>query len=590
MRRDAAAVVLSVSLLLTSGVTTRAQEASPAPAAEPQAQHDARMGWFRDARFGLFIHWGVYAVPAGEYQGQTGLGEWFLEETKMPVSQYEQFARQFNPTKFDARAWARAAKDAGMKYVVITSKHHDGFGLWPSDQTDWCIKATPFAGRDPLQELAEACRAEGLTFCLYHSIMDWHHPDWGKRRPWNDRAGSEPPDMDRFTAYLKAQLQEIVSRYHPGILWFDGQWEDCWTTERGHDLFTYVRSLQPGIIINNRVGKGDVGDYGTPEQTIPARGFGPGVDWESCMTMNGHWGYNKHDQNWKSTTTLIRNLIDCASKGGNYLLNVGPTAEGLIPEPSLERLAAIGAWMKVNGEAIDGTSASPFGKLPWGRATQKPGKVYLFVYDWPKDGLLTVPLVSPVRKASLLAHPSAVLPAMIARSSEAGEPSPGLSLRLPPQPDNEHATVVVLDIEGTPVVSETLGTIQQSADGSATLTAAEAETHGQLHLEGPDESPNIGFWVNPADTLSWDLAVSRPGSYRVKAELAAMGDSQVAVRVGGQSVTAHTPRTGDYKTYQTVDLGTVELPAKGKTTVGLEPVKERWSPINVRKVVLVPIP
>src|SRR5260221_8180264 len=318
---------------------------------ETAAQRDARMEWWRDARFGMFIHWGLYPVPAGEWQGNTNYGEWFLEQTHMPVSQYEKYADQFNPVKFDATAWVRAAKAAGIKYIVITSKHHDGFGVFRSDLTDWCISRTPFQ-RDPLKELAAACKAEDIKFCLYHSIMDWHSPDWGVRREWNDVAAkSGPPDMDRYDAYLKGQLKELLTRYGPvGLLWFDGQWESCWTKERGDDLYKYVRSLQADIIVNNRVSKPDstsgggyaraegMGDYGTPEQTIPPTGFGPGVDWESCMTMNDHWGYNKNDQNWKSAQTLIRNLIDCSSKGGNYLLNVRPTSEGLIPAASLERL------------------------------------------------------------------------------------------------------------------------------------------------------------------------------------------------------------------------------------------------------------
>ena len=303
---------------------------------ETPAEREARMTWFNHARFGMFIHWGVYSVPAGEWEGKKNYGEWFMEETKMPVSQYEKFAEQFNPEKFDARAWVKAAKAAGMKYIVITSKHHDGFAMYRSDLSDWGIKSTPFK-RDPLKELADACKAEKITFCFYHSIMDWHHPDWGQRRAWNDKATGEP-DMDRYTTYMKGQLKELLTRYGPiGILWFDGEWEKPWTHERGVDLYQYVRGLQPAIIINNRVGKGRsgmagmdqgserVGDYGTPEQNIPARGFGPGVCWESCMTMNNHWGYNRNDDHWKSTETLVRNLIDCASKGGNYLLNVGPT-------------------------------------------------------------------------------------------------------------------------------------------------------------------------------------------------------------------------------------------------------------------------
>ena len=381
---------------------------------ETPEQKAARMKWFAEARFGMFIHWGVYSVPAGEWKDRKNLGEWFLEETHMPVSQYEKFAQQFNPVKFDAKQWVATAKGAGVKYIVITSKHHDGFGMFPSQETDWCIKSTPF-NRDPLKELSEACREAGIKFCLYHSIMDWHHPDWGTRRAWNDKA-TGTPDMDRYTAYMKRQLKEIVTNYGPlGILWFDGEWESPWTPARGEDLYAYVRSLQPDIIVNNRVGnaragmqgmdKGKgAGDYGTPEQNVPDSGFGPGVYWESCMTMNDHWGYNKNDHNFKSTKDLIHILVDCSSKGGNLLLNVGPTSEGLIPGPSVERLKAIGDWMKVNSESIYGTTASTIGKPKWGRSTTKGERIYLHVFDWPKDGKLTVEnLTKPVKKAWLLA-------------------------------------------------------------------------------------------------------------------------------------------------------------------------------------------
>jgi alpha-L-fucosidase len=458
------------------------------PAAESAAERDQRMEWFREARFGMFIHWGVYSVPAGEWDGKTNYGEWFLEETKMPVSQYEKFASQFNPTQFNAREWVRMAKDAGMKYIVITSKHHDGFGMFRSKQTDWCIKSTPFQ-RDPLKELAAACHEAGIKLCFYYSIMDWHHPDWGTRRPWNDVA-TGTPNMDQYTDYMKAQLKELLTRYGPiSILWFDGQWEKPWTAERGADLYNYVRSLQPNIIVNNRVGKpqdsasgigftqqGKIGDYGTPEQEIPATGFGPGVDWESCMTMNGHWGYNKHDQNWKSSTTLIRNLIDCASKGGNYLLNIGPTAEGVFPGACVERLQEIGQWMKVNNEAIYGTKASPFESLPWGRCTQKqiaapaatiipqqhaasaferrPAKtearpiertrLYFFVYDWPANGQLVIPKLDNalLRAFMLEGH----------RPLYFGSENDSITITLPAAAPNKHASVVVLEVAGTPHV------------------------------------------------------------------------------------------------------------------------------------------
>jgi alpha-L-fucosidase len=427
--------------------------------AEAPSQHDLRMAWFRQARFGLFIHWGIYSVLAGEHKGKPvpGAGEWIMETAKIPVSEYEKLIPQFKPVKFNALEWVRLAKKAGMKYIVITSKHHDGFGMFRSDVTDWCIKSTPFQ-RDPLKELSDACRAEGIKLCFYYSIMDWHHPDWGNRRSWNDKA-TGTPNMDLYTSYMKAQLKELISTYGPlGILWFDGEWESCWTNERGVDLYNFVRDLQPTIIVNNRVGKARagmsgmdkgaerVGDYGTPEQEIPATGFGPGVDWESCMTMNDTWGFKKSDPNWKSTQTLVRNLIDCASKGGNYLLNVGPTSEGLIPDASIERLTAIGNWMKVNHEAIYKTTASPFKHLPWGRCTTKANSggsvLYLHVFDWPSDGKLLVPgLHNKVKSAKLLAG----------RDTCGVDPTPeGLILHLPPKAPDPISSTIVLKIKGAP--------------------------------------------------------------------------------------------------------------------------------------------
>jgi alpha-L-fucosidase len=437
---------------------------------ETKAAHDARMKWWRSARFGMFIHWGVYSVPAGEWNGKTNYAEWFLEETHMPVSQYEQYAKQFNPVKFDARQWVAIAQDAGMKYLVITSKHHDGFDMYPSQLGDWGIKSTPFH-RDPLKELSEACSGTDVRFCVYHSIMDWHHPDWGIRRAWNDKATGKP-DMDRYVTYLKGQLKEIVTSYHPGVIWFDGEWESPWTYDRGVDLYAYLRRMDPALIINNRVGKAragttdvnkqEVGDFGTPEQTIPATGLGAGVDWESCMTMNNHWGYNKHDNHWKSPETILHNLIDIVSKGGNYLLNVGPTSEGLITEGSVNCLKTVGAWMKVNGEAIYDTGPTPFGaedgeydptekdkkgkpvfhrKWDW-RCTTKPGVLYIHLLKWPKDKFELTDVKGTVTKAYLLADPQRT-PLKI--EQDKGQ----LTVSLPATAPDPIASVLVLEMPVT---------------------------------------------------------------------------------------------------------------------------------------------
>ncbi|MGH7151985.1 MAG: alpha-L-fucosidase, partial [Planctomycetota bacterium] len=270
--------------------------ANPPPGPSPRAsgsERDQRMDWWREARFGLFLHWGLYAIPGGEWKDATGHGEWIRDTARIPLEVYERLLPKFDPVGFDADAWARAARAAGMRYVVITSKHHDGFCLFDSEETEWDVASTPF-GRDILGELAEACRRHGLRFCTYHSIMDWHHPDYLPRRTWETRA-ADGADFDRFERYLHSQVREIVERYHPAVMWFDGEWEPTWTHERGLRLFRLCRSLDPSMIVNNRVdvhrggmagfsrSEEAVGDFATTEQEIPATGL-PGVDWETCMT------------------------------------------------------------------------------------------------------------------------------------------------------------------------------------------------------------------------------------------------------------------------------------------------------------------
>jgi alpha-L-fucosidase len=391
-------------------------------------------------------------VPAGEWQGRTDFGEWIRNNAKIPLDVYDQFRVRFNPVAFDADAWVRMARGAGMKYIVITTKHHDGFALFDSKQSDFDVMATPYR-RDIIKALVDACRRQGIRVGFYHSIMDWHHPDYLPRRDWEKDRPATGADFERYVVYMKAQLRELLTNYGPiDILWFDGQWESTWTASHGRDLYAYVRSLQPNIVINNRVG-GKSGDFGTPEQEIPATGQ-PGLDWETCMTMNGNWGYNRADRDFKSTQTLVRNLVDIASKGGNFLLNVGPTAEGEFPAESVERLTEIGDFMRVAGESIHGTSASPFPVLPWGRCTQRrldavTTRLYLHVWERPADGVLVVPgLLNDVIRARPLATIDSPFDLQVERHGD--DVRIGLGLVSGPGPGPHD--VIALDIAGGPRV------------------------------------------------------------------------------------------------------------------------------------------
>jgi len=452
------------SLLALSALLPNRNLAAESPdhhvgeAAESQPQHDARMAWWRDAKFGLFIHWGVYSVPAGFYHDKPvpGIGEWIMNKGKIPMAEYQQFAKEFNPVKFNADDWVKAAKDAGMRYIVITSKHHDGFAMFETKASPWnIVQASPY-GKDPLKDLAAACRKYGIKLGFYYSqAQDWNNGGAASGGKWDP---AQQHDMDDYIDKVAVpQVKEICSNYgeFPAVIWWDTPHD--MNAARAQKLYDAVHALRPDLILNNRLGGGFKGDTETPEQKIPAKGF-PGRDWESCMTMNDTWGFKRDDNHWKSTETIIRNLCDIASKGGNYLLNVGPTSEGLIPQPSRERLAEVGQWMQINGEAIYGSSATAFGdelgaavkaKDGYGhdtmvssandwRCTTKPGKIYLLIFKWPTDGKFELAgLQSKVNRACLLAG---------RKDLKLDQTDAGVTISLPAEAPDKIASVVCLEI------------------------------------------------------------------------------------------------------------------------------------------------
>lgn len=402
------------------------------------ARDDDRLEWFRDARFGMFIHWGLYSLLAGRWRGQEveGFGEWIMEHARIPDAEYSPLASRFDAADFDAKRWVSLARAAGQRYLTITTKHHDGFCLFDSEFTDYTIvKASPF-GRDPLKELARECAAQGIKLCFYYSqTQDWHHPS-GHGNVWD----FDEPDDAAFDAYIqdyvKPQVRELLTNYGPiGLIWFDTPLRITW--EQSRQLVELVHELQPECLVNGRIGNG-LGDYGSAEdQTIPGELLE--MDWESCMTMNDTWAYKADDENWKPSRVLIHQLVDSASRGGNYLLNIGPTGSGAIPEPSVERLLAVGAWLERNGESIYGTRPGPLqGDARLRSTVGRDGAVYLHVIQWPADGILTVSALSGVHRARLL-HEGTEL------EFETGADS--LTIRVPRAAPDQDLTVIALNRE-----------------------------------------------------------------------------------------------------------------------------------------------
>jgi alpha-L-fucosidase len=368
-------------------------------AQSPPAPAPPDMDWWRDARFGMFIHWGLYSESGGVWKGTflPGWSEWMLNRLKIPPAEYQQeLVPRFDPADFDAAAWVRAARDAGMGYMVITTKHHEGFAIWQSGAGELDVAATPFGktaaeggrGRDPLKELADAAAADGMPLGFYYSLLDWSHPDYLPRRPWESRS-AEGADYSRYVDFMTAQVRELLGGGYGkvAILWGDGDWEHSMAEHRSDAIVAMARQLQPGILVNDRWAQ--PGDYATPENKIPDAALGR--PWETCMTLNDSWGYARDDANFKPASTVTRMLVDCTSKDGNFLLNVGPTGRGTIDGRTLGVLREVGQWMHTYGESVRGCGAAPIPQPEWGRITWRAapaapeGGVTAYLHVWAGD-------------------------------------------------------------------------------------------------------------------------------------------------------------------------------------------------------------
>ena len=458
MRRSILAALFG-AVAVVSGT---AQTPSPKP---PDPAKEKRLEWFREAKYGMFIHWGLYAIPAGEWNGRRclGLGEWVMNRCQVPVKEYEKLAARFDPVKFNADEWVQLAQDAGMKYMVITSKHHDGFAMFKSAASPYnVVDATPYK-KDILKQLADACARHGMRLGFYYSqSQDWHEPG-GAGNTWDfgpDTAPDGKTELKKYEDYLRGkaepQVKELLTNYGPvALIWFDTP--RMMTPERGQRFADLVRTLQPATLIDGRLGT--EGDYrSTGDNVIPAEASAEA--WETPATINDTWGFRRDDTNWKSPGQIAFKLVDIVSKGGNYLLNVGPTAEGVIPQPSADVLRTVGRWLRVNGEAVYGTGPSPFGDefgewtsrgakdvrgqklfLPhteW-RVTTRPGKLYFTFFSEPR-----APFEIPVMKNRVLRAYRLADKAPVELKTEGGRTT---FLLERPMLD-PMATVVVVEFEG----------------------------------------------------------------------------------------------------------------------------------------------
>ena len=337
---------------------------------------------FMDKRFGMFIHWGPVTLRGTEIGWSRG--------EHVPTSEYDNLYKEFNPVLFNADAWAKTAKDAGMKYLTITAKHHDGFCLWPSAYTEYDIMSSPYK-KDVVGELAKACKKYDIKFCIYYTVLDWYDANYAIHSP-KDTIGDPKADMGKFVTYMKNQLKELITNYHPYMLWFDGNWEKPWTKEYGEEVYQHIKSIDPAVIINNRLGKGKhtelgsetVGDYATPEQFIGALNMKD--PWESCITICNQWAWKPND-NMKSKKQCIQTLVQTAAGNGNLLFNVGPMMDGRIEARQVERLKEMGDWLKIYGESIYGTNGGPFVPVESYGATRKGNKIYVHVFERKVDAL-----------------------------------------------------------------------------------------------------------------------------------------------------------------------------------------------------------
>ncbi len=552
--------IVQVLLLLMAGTTV--------------APKEGRLEWFREAKFGMFIHWGVYSV--------LGRGEWVMYHEKIPIPEYEKLYVQFNPTQYDPDAWVSLAKEAGMRYICITTKHHDGFCMFDSDLTDYDAMSTP-AKRDFIGDLVGACRRKNMPILFYYSLLDWHHPHYAPRPPWVEDPPGHQRKFEKYLEYMFGQIEELCKKYRPDGIWFDGGWEHAPVDWRAEKLLELIWRILPKAIVNDRTGL--PGDYSTPEQYVPAGPLRVGRErrfWETCMTINNNWGYHAQDHQHKSVRQLIQTLVDIVSKGGNFLLNVGPMPTGQIQEEHVVRLQQMGAWLKENGEAIYGAEPSPFLTLPApiGGCTVKGKTLFLHFFDYPTEPVTLWGLKTKVQNVAFLRRKGKI------RYRQEGLT---LTLSLPPVVPDPYSTVVRVDLESAPDVE---ALVPQNPDGSVHLKARLATVHGRIaRYESGGGKDNIGFWTDQKDWVSWAFILRTPGDFVVEVTFACdtgSGGGRYSLSVGRQVLEATVEETGSWTNFVTKQIGTLSLKA-GRHRLSVRPlVIPAVALMNLKEVRLIP--
>lgn len=566
---------------------------APIPSAgTPDPEHEERIAWWREARVGMFIHWGLYSLAGGIWKGKESKGtyaEHLMLRERITVKELEEYAKEFNPEQFDAEEWIRYAKQAGLKYFIITAKHHEGFSMYDTKYSDFnIVKATPF-GRDPLKELADACKKEGIRFCVYYShSMDWYHPD-SQGNTWDypgnigayDDVKSWVDNEDKHTRYDRyinefaiPQLQELIDKYDPGLIWFDCGHKV--TDEQAERFIQAVRKANPNTLINRRVGREPMGDYGNTSDNQP-HVRPPRFDWESVATLNESWGYKKMDASWRTPREIMHDLLNVVSLGGNYVINVGPTGEGEFDPTSITLLHSMGEWMDKYGESIYGSQKSPVGKPDWGRITAKEGKLYLHVFDRPASGQLIVSGIrNPMKKAYALADKEQ----HAIKTTRLNEWDVALNIGVPTGQAEEGpdslAEVFVLEYEGA-VDANSMRPVS-SQDYSTVLSVFDGKLQGSKvrYDNGKKDRDVLLDWSNPEDTVSWKVRVSTPGDYRIEAVYGAdpqqSGGTYTVTFGSGQVVGEVEPTSGTYD-FQPQDLGIIHAETPGVYDVSVKPGK-----------------